>query len=626
MRSIRGSVLLGIVLSVLVFSGKAATAQTAVVDAIGREEVSGSVELAITDNGPVIGYNGNEGDIYLAVLETASGAWESSRVDAINEGYIDALTNMNYNDLVLGYLLNGRLYSMTVCDNLEFGVPVEITEGAQGASIVDFDTSEDNYLYSVFHRHDSYWDYNLAVSTDGGNSYRVRNAITANWDSSSTGYSGNIVAKHAGLYTVYQDNNDGYAVKFGYSPDQGNSWYFTSFPSSTGVLNLAVDPRNSWTAYIALINGEGLTVIKSDRANSMEDANLHVAYHDPNVKFSRNNVRYADIGVTESGEVVLIYLDSDDRYKVTTSADGGQIWSLPQVVGRAKSGIYWWQPDLEIDGDTVWFAYYDASGDVAVYTNSRLQMADDSAAVVSYKPDEDGYILLPTLADPFSFPMDDGVVIMFTCEESGSYSITIKGAPESSTYFALYDVYAESDTAVAENYQGGELLTRVSDAELQEGTTYFLLMALFDESDAGEELKVAFSLQDGVPEPDVEVEPYSGIELPPDTGSVGHLQVDYEKTIGWGDNAQTWSDEVGAVVAITLPPGGQYYTIWGTDTYTDDSSIGTAAVHAGLISFAEGGTVYIEMTGEQSEFPGTMRNGLTSNNYGYWGGSFRFVN
>jgi LCCL domain len=77
---------------------------------------------------------------------------------------------------------------------------------------------------------------------------------------------------------------------------------------------------------------------------------------------------------------------------------------------------------------------------------------------------------------------------------------------------------------------------------------------------------------------------------------------------------------------IYLPPGGVASgAIWGSDVYTDDSSIGTAAVHAGLISFENGGTVTIEIRPGQAQYKSTTRYGITSASYGYWGGSFVFV-
>ncbi|WP_342374913.1 M57 family metalloprotease [Myxococcus stipitatus] len=62
-------------------------------------------------------------------------------------------------------------------------------------------------------------------------------------------------------------------------------------------------------------------------------------------------------------------------------------------------------------------------------------------------------------------------------------------------------------------------------------------------------------------------------------------------------------------------------TVWGTDVYTDDSSVCDASIHAGAIP-ASGGTVTLTIQPGQSSYTGSTRNGITTNAYGAWGGSF----
>ncbi|RYZ40135.1 MAG: protease B [Myxococcaceae bacterium] len=61
--------------------------------------------------------------------------------------------------------------------------------------------------------------------------------------------------------------------------------------------------------------------------------------------------------------------------------------------------------------------------------------------------------------------------------------------------------------------------------------------------------------------------------------------------------------------------------VWGTDLYTDDSNVCTAAVHAGVIT-SSGGTVRVTLQPGQSAYTGTTRNGITTSSYGAWGGSY----
>ncbi|MEA2676585.1 MAG: hypothetical protein QOJ81_726 [Chloroflexota bacterium] len=82
---------------------------------------------------------------------------------------------------------------------------------------------------------------------------------------------------------------------------------------------------------------------------------------------------------------------------------------------------------------------------------------------------------------------------------------------------------------------------------------------------------------------------------------------------------------MGDQFAFQCPPGGSTTAIYGTDTYTDDSSACVAAVHAGLITFATGGTVTVELRPGMDAYTGTTRNGVASNNWGSWPTSFVFV-
>jgi hypothetical protein len=63
--------------------------------------------------------------------------------------------------------------------------------------------------------------------------------------------------------------------------------------------------------------------------------------------------------------------------------------------------------------------------------------------------------------------------------------------------------------------------------------------------------------------------------------------------------------------------------VWGTDFYTDDSSICAAALHAGVISTA-GGTVTAVAAPGRISYQGSVRNGVESHDFAEWHGSFYF--
>ena len=73
------------------------------------------------------------------------------------------------------------------------------------------------------------------------------------------------------------------------------------------------------------------------------------------------------------------------------------------------------------------------------------------------------------------------------------------------------------------------------------------------------------------------------------------------------------------------PADGTLGSVWGTDVYTDDSSVCTAAVHLGLINELDGGLVVIQISDGLEAYEGTSANGVTSGSYAAWSGSFTFV-
>jgi hypothetical protein len=78
-------------------------------------------------------------------------------------------------------------------------------------------------------------------------------------------------------------------------------------------------------------------------------------------------------------------------------------------------------------------------------------------------------------------------------------------------------------------------------------------------------------------------------------------------------------------VTVLCSSGGTVHNVWGTDVYTSDSSVCTAAVHAGLITLEDGGEVTLHLLDGQDSYTGSEANGVTSLDYGSWGSSFEFV-
>src|SRR5262249_35078678 len=70
--------------------------------------------------------------------------------------------------------------------------------------------------------------------------------------------------------------------------------------------------------------------------------------------------------------------------------------------------------------------------------------------------------------------------------------------------------------------------------------------------------------------------------------------------------------------------GDAHGALWGTDTYTSDSSLATACVHAGLLRPGESGVIKVTVVKPLAVFRGSSRNGVTSNSWTTgWAGAFQ---
>lgn len=93
----------------------------------------------------------------------------------------------------------------------------------------------------------------------------------------------------------------------------------------------------------------------------------------------------------------------------------------------------------------------------------------------------------------------------------------------------------------------------------------------------------------------------------------------------WSTNAIFYRGMTGQRLTVYCSPTAFIPPIWGTDIYTDDSSICSAGVHAGVIKASEGGQVTIEIRPGAKQYFGTLRNDLESFGFGEWEGSFMVV-
>ena len=92
----------------------------------------------------------------------------------------------------------------------------------------------------------------------------------------------------------------------------------------------------------------------------------------------------------------------------------------------------------------------------------------------------------------------------------------------------------------------------------------------------------------------------------------------------WGANAATLNGTDGQTFTLACSPGGIAHSVWGSDIYTADSSICTAGVHSGLITYQQGGTLTIELRPGRAIYGCSERNGVTTSPYGSYQHSFVF--
>lgn len=88
-----------------------------------------------------------------------------------------------------------------------------------------------------------------------------------------------------------------------------------------------------------------------------------------------------------------------------------------------------------------------------------------------------------------------------------------------------------------------------------------------------------------------------------------------------------YRDKPGTLLSCTCPVNpGEASPVWGTGTYSGDSYICKAAIHAGAVTRA-GGRVALQTLADQSGYAGSTHNGVTTLDYGRTNrlGAYRFV-
>jgi hypothetical protein len=95
-----------------------------------------------------------------------------------------------------------------------------------------------------------------------------------------------------------------------------------------------------------------------------------------------------------------------------------------------------------------------------------------------------------------------------------------------------------------------------------------------------------------------------------------------QTAITWSTPGRQFRSSAGEPITLVCPARGQFAPVWGSMIYTDDSSICTAAVHAGAIRAETGGPVMFRILPGRENYSAARRNGVTSERWGEWETSF----
>jgi len=84
-------------------------------------------------------------------------------------------------------------------------------------------------------------------------------------------------------------------------------------------------------------------------------------------------------------------------------------------------------------------------------------------------------------------------------------------------------------------------------------------------------------------------------------------------------------DQIGKTFTWKIKGNAAAGTLWGTDTYTLDSALAAAVVHAGVVKDGQAGAVRVKIVDSPAAFSGTTRNGVTSHDYGMYPAAYKII-
>lgn len=89
-------------------------------------------------------------------------------------------------------------------------------------------------------------------------------------------------------------------------------------------------------------------------------------------------------------------------------------------------------------------------------------------------------------------------------------------------------------------------------------------------------------------------------------------------------NLVNYRERVGKIIAFRVT-GANSGFVWGSDVYTSDSALATAAVHAGALKLGQTGIVRVKIVPPPPTFSSTSRNGITTHPWSGHPGAYQII-
>ncbi len=86
-----------------------------------------------------------------------------------------------------------------------------------------------------------------------------------------------------------------------------------------------------------------------------------------------------------------------------------------------------------------------------------------------------------------------------------------------------------------------------------------------------------------------------------------------------------WMTHLNKTVALEVTAVHNGGNVWGSNPYTMDTVINTAAIHAGVLKNGETAYLKIKILPDPGSYTGSTANGITSTNYGPWQGCYQIL-